>query len=84
MNPQYVGWGIGLVDLDNDGWKDIFQVNGHVYPELDHREGTERYRNPRLVYRNLGKGVFEDVSAIVRSRRAGKEIEPRRGLRGFR
>jgi len=64
VNPQYVGWGIGLVDLDNDGWKDVFQVNGHVYPELDRRNGTERYRNPRLVYRNLGKGVFEDVSGL--------------------
>jgi len=64
VNPQYVGWGIGLVDLDNDGWKDVFQVNGHVYPELDRRNGTERYRNPRLVYRNLGKGVFEDVSVL--------------------
>lgn len=64
VNPQYVGWGVGLVDLDNDGWKDIFQVNGHVYPELDSRKGAERYRNPRLVYRNLSGGIFEDVSAI--------------------
>src|SRR5207249_2847867 len=32
---DYVGWGVGLVDLDNDGWKDIFMVNGHVYPEVD-------------------------------------------------
>jgi hypothetical protein len=65
VNPQYVGWGIGLVDLDNDGWKDVFQVNGHVYPELDARGGSEAYRNPRLVYRNLGKGIFEDVSAMA-------------------
>jgi len=64
VNPQYVGWGIGLVDLDNDGWKDVFQVNGHVYPELDKSSGLERYRNPRLVYRNLSRGIFEDVSAI--------------------
>ena len=56
VNPQYVGWGVGLVDLDNDGWRDIFQVNGHVYPELDSGKGPERYRNPRLVYRNLGGG----------------------------
>ena len=34
VNPQYVGWGIGLADLDNDGLPDLFQVNGHVYPEL--------------------------------------------------
>ena len=76
-NPQYVGWGIGLVDLDNDGWKDVFQVNGHVYPELDRRDGPERYRNPRLVYRNVGKGVFEDVSAI-----AGPGVQEKRSSRG--
>jgi enediyne biosynthesis protein E4 len=77
VNPQYVGWGIGLEDLDNDGWKDIFQVNGHVYPELDHREGTETYRNPRLVYRNLGKGVFEDVSTLC-----GPAVQIRKSSRG--
>ena len=65
VNPQYVGWGTGLLDLDNDGWKDVFQVNGHVYPELEARGGSETYRNPRLVYRNLGKGIFEDVSAMA-------------------
>lgn len=65
VNPQYVGWGVAFVDLDNDGWRDIFQVNGHVYPELDQRPGTEKYRNPRLVYRNLGGGKFEDVSAVA-------------------
>ena len=65
VNPQYVGWGIGLVDLDNDGHSDVFQVNGHVYPELDERRTTETYRNPRLVYRNLGNGRFEDVSALA-------------------
>ncbi|MDQ6707983.1 MAG: CRTAC1 family protein [Acidobacteriota bacterium] len=76
VNPQFVGWGVGLVDLDNDGWKDIFQVNGHVYPELDKRKGAERYRNPRLVYRNLG-GVFEDVSAM-----AGPGVRETRSSRG--
>ena len=65
VNPQYVGWGVGFVDLDNDGRKDIFQVNGHVYPELDRRMGEETYRNPRLVYRNLGNGSFEDVTAMA-------------------
>src|SRR5260370_4721357 len=63
VNPQYVGWGIGLVDLDNDGWKDVFQGNGPVYPELDARGGSHAYRNPRLVSPNLGKGIFEDGSA---------------------
>jgi hypothetical protein len=77
VNPQYVGWGIGLVDLDNDGWKDVFQVNGHVYPELEGRGGTERYRNPRLVYRNLSRGIFEDVSAI-----SGLGVQEKKSSRG--
>jgi enediyne biosynthesis protein E4 len=66
VNPQYVGWGVGFVDFDNDGLPDIFQVNGHVYPELEtSKTGSgEEYRNPRLVYRNLGNGRFEDVSAM--------------------
>jgi len=63
VNPQYVGWGVGLFDFDNDGWRDLFQVNGHVYPEIDRQESAERYHNPRLLYRNLGNGRFEDVSA---------------------
>ena len=77
VNPQYVGWGIGMADLDNDGWRDLFQVNGHVYPELDAHKGAERYRNPRLVYRNLGGGVFEDVSAI-----AGPGVAEKKSSRG--
>lgn len=77
VNPQYVGWGVAFADLDNDGWKDIFQVNGHVYPELDAKNGAERYRNPRLVYRNLGHGIFEDVSAL-----AGPGVQEARSSRG--
>jgi hypothetical protein len=81
VNPQYVGWGVGLVDLDNDGWPDIFQVNGHVYPELDAKPGGggggEQYRNPRLVYRSLGGGKFEDVSAM-----SGAAIAEKRSSRG--
>lgn len=80
VNPQYVGWGVGLVDLDNDGWQDIFQVNGHVYPELD-RPGqparSETYRQPRLLYRNLGDGKFEDVSAM-----AGTGVSAKHSSRG--
>jgi enediyne biosynthesis protein E4 len=64
VNPQYVGWGVAFADFDNDSHADIFQVNGHVYPELEARKEGDRYRNPRLVYRNLGEGRFEDVSSL--------------------
>ena len=36
----YVGWGDAFVDFDNDGWQDIFIVNGHVYPQVDSAESA--------------------------------------------
>ncbi len=64
-NPQYVGWGVEFVDLDNDGWQDIFQANGHVYPELDRQERiSETFSQSNLVYRNLAGERFEDVTAL--------------------
>jgi hypothetical protein len=79
VNPQYVGWGVAFADFDNDGLADILQVNGHVYPELDlgTRKTQESYRNPRLVYRNLGNGRFEDVSS-----QAGPGIAQQKSSRG--
>jgi hypothetical protein len=77
VNPQYVGWGVALADLDNDGWQDILQVNGHVYPELDRVGRGETYRQARTLYRNLGDGRFEDVSAI-----AGPGITAKHSSRG--
>jgi len=63
VNTQYVAWGCGFVDYDNDGWPDIVQVNGHVYPEAEKRDPSDLFKQPRLVYRNLGNGKFKDVSA---------------------
>jgi enediyne biosynthesis protein E4 len=61
-NNRYVAWGCGFIDYDNDGWTDILQVNGHVYPEVDSHGIGETFKNPRLVYKNLGGGMFKDVS----------------------
>jgi hypothetical protein len=58
-----VGWGAGFFDFDNDGWRDIFISTGHVYPEIAHRALHLSYATPSVVYRNLGNGRFEDVSA---------------------
>jgi len=63
IHSNYVAWGCGFIDYDNDGWSDIVQVNGHVYPEVDKYDFGESFKNPRLVYRNLGNGRFKDVSA---------------------
>jgi hypothetical protein len=68
INNNYVAWGCGFIDYDNDGWPDIVQINGHVYPEVDNYNFGESFKNPRLVYRNLGNGRFKDVSAEMGSR----------------
>jgi hypothetical protein len=62
INSNYVAWGCGFIDYDNDGWADIVQINGHVYPEIDNYNFGETFKNPRLVYKNLGNGRFKDVS----------------------
>jgi hypothetical protein len=62
-NTRFMGWGAGFVDFDNDGRPDIFLSNGHVYPEVGEREGDSGYRERKVLYRNLGKGRFADVSA---------------------
>jgi enediyne biosynthesis protein E4 len=63
VNSRYVAWGCGFIDYDNDGWPDILQVNGHVYPEIDTYDFDQKFKNPRLVYKNLGDGHFKDVSS---------------------
>jgi hypothetical protein len=62
---QTVGWGTAFFDFDNDGWLDIFEVNGHVYPQLDAVSGAARYREPMLLFRNRRDGTFEDLSRVL-------------------
>jgi enediyne biosynthesis protein E4 len=64
---RFVGWGCGFFDPDNDGWADIFYCNGHVYPELERAHLDVMYQEPRVLYRSLGSGRFEDVSALAGS-----------------
>jgi len=63
VNTRWLGWGAGFVDLDGDGWLDVFLVNGHVYPEVDRLESEAGYKQPKVVYRNLGNGRFADITA---------------------
>lgn len=62
INPQDLGWGAMFMDVDNDGWPDILEVNGHVYPEVDSGNLGSAYKEPRILYHNLTNGKFHDIS----------------------
>jgi hypothetical protein len=61
-HTQYLGWGCGFFDFDNDGWPDILLCNGHVYPEVEQLTTEAGYAQRKLLYKNLRNGKFEDVS----------------------
>ncbi len=62
VNTRWLGWGVGIVDLERDGWPDLFLVNGHVYPEVEALAGEAGYAQRKVVYRNRGDGTFDDVT----------------------
>jgi enediyne biosynthesis protein E4 len=64
---EWVGWGTGFVDIDNDGWLDLFIANGHVYPQMDQVRGAPPYRQPLQLFRNQQDGTFEDLSNVLAS-----------------
>jgi enediyne biosynthesis protein E4 len=53
--------GAGIVDLDNDGLPDLFVTTGSVYPEIERRLSNYPFKTPRLIFRNLGGGRFEEL-----------------------
>jgi len=61
VETRFVCWGAGIVDLDNNGWPDLFIAAGQVYPELEKPAPLFPYKNPRIVFRNLGGGRFEEL-----------------------
>jgi enediyne biosynthesis protein E4 len=62
LNTRWLGWGVGFLDLENDGWLGLFLVNGHVYPEVERLKTEAGYKQRKVVYRNLRTGRFEDVT----------------------
>ena len=73
----YLGWGTEFVDYDNDGWKDLLAVNGHVYPQADRLPWNTSYAQRALLFRNLQGKRFEEVGAT-----AGPGLQTARVSRG--
>jgi hypothetical protein len=74
---QMSGWSNGIADFDNDGWKDLLVARGNVHDNIA-RMSVRKYEEPNTVFRNLGNGKFQDVSAD-----AGPDFQqaaPHRGL----
>lgn len=57
------GFGTRIMDYDNDGWRDIFMANGHILDNIERYHSDVHYEEPKLMFRNLGRGIFENVSA---------------------
>jgi hypothetical protein len=60
----FVGWGVGFMDFDNDGWKDIMMINGHVYPQVDEHDWGTTFAQRPLLFHSLHNGKFEYVPAV--------------------
>lgn len=60
-----LGFGCFFFDYDLDGWPDIFVANGHINPDIGNVQRRVHYREPPLLFRNLGGGKFADVSSQV-------------------
>jgi enediyne biosynthesis protein E4 len=61
VETRYICWGTGFVDLDNDGYPDIFIVTGNVYPEVERQFPQYANKTPRAVFRNLANRTFEEL-----------------------
>jgi hypothetical protein len=72
-----VKWGVGFGDFDNDGWPDIVIANGNFSSLMDTLDNTPKYREPILLFRNLGNGTFDEISD-----RAGLNDGPLKSRRG--
>ncbi len=61
--PRMSGWGNGIADFDNDGWKDLFAARANVLDNVSDGKPDRKYPEPNSVFRNIKNGKFKDVSS---------------------
>ena len=65
LTYPFLSWGTEFIDYDNDGWKDIMSVSGHVYPQVDHHDWGMTFAERPLLFHNLNHGKkFVVVPAV--------------------
>jgi hypothetical protein len=64
VSMPFLGWGTGFMDYDNDGWMDLFMVNGHIYPAVDAQKWGTSYEQRPLLFHNLRGQTFGLVPAV--------------------
>ncbi len=60
----FLGWGTEFIDYDNDGWKDMMMINGHVYPSVDKYDWGTTFAERPLLYHNLAGKKFQLVPPV--------------------
>ncbi len=78
MTVPFLGWGTAFIDYDNDGWKDLLSVNGHVYKNADKFAWGTTWAQRPLLFRNLQGKKFAPVAAVEGSGLA--EVMSSRGM----
>ncbi len=64
LSIPFLSWGVGLIDYDNDGWNDLFIVNGHVFPVADTSGWGSTYAERALLFHNTRDGKFDYVPPV--------------------
>src|SRR5580698_8051230 len=61
----FLSWATEFIDYDNDGWKDIMSISGHVYPQVDQHDWGTTFAERPLLFHNMNHGKkFEVVPAV--------------------
>ena len=73
----FLGWGVGFLDYDNDGWLDLMMINGHIYPAADRLNWGTSYAQRTQLFHNTKDGKFEEIPPVRGTGLA--EVIPGRG-----
>lgn len=67
LSSGFSGWSNKFIDVDNDGWKDIFVAGSHVVDNVELYNPKYRYKDPCLVFRNLGNNKLDNITPSLGS-----------------